>query len=48
MSGAFTMLNQDEWKELSDRHVSNSGTIYAGKEYRDKYEVKVFVRINKS
>jgi hypothetical protein len=44
MSGAFTSLDQDEWKELKNRHVSSSGNIYAGADYKKGYEVKVFVR----
>ncbi len=44
MSGVFTSLDQDEWKELPDRHVSKSGNVYAGLDYRKDFEVKVFVK----
>jgi len=44
MSGVFTSLDQDEWIELENRHVADSGTIYAGKDHRKGFEVKVFVR----
>jgi hypothetical protein len=44
MSGIFTCMDQDEWNEIKDRHVHSSGNVYAGKEYREGYEVKVFVR----
>ena len=43
MSGTYTTLDQDEWKELAGRHISKSGTIYAGKGYKEGYEIKVFV-----
>jgi len=47
MSGAFTLLDQDEWEELQDRHVQASGNIYAGKDYTKDHEVKVFVKKEK-
>ena len=47
MSGAFTILDQDEWKELLNRHVQTSGNIYVGKDYTKDHEVKVFVKKGK-
>lgn len=47
MSGAYTLLDQDEWIELPDRHVQSSGNIYAGKEFKNGYKVKVFVKKEK-
>jgi len=44
MSGIYTQLDQDEWTELENRHVADSGNIYAGKGYKQGFEVKVFVR----
>ncbi len=44
MSGVFTLLDQDVWIEIPDRHVSRSGNVYAGEEYKKDCEVKVFVR----
>jgi hypothetical protein len=44
MSGVFTLLDQDEWKEIPDRHVSRSGNVYAGEEYKKDHEVKLFVK----
>jgi hypothetical protein len=44
MPGEFTCLDKDEWKELPDRHVHKSGNVYAGKEYTEGYEVRVYVR----
>jgi hypothetical protein len=38
------MLDQDEWKELENRHVSSSGNVYTGIDYKKGFEVKVFVR----
>jgi len=44
MSGVFTLLDQDVWIEIPGRHVSRSGNVYAGEEYKTDCEVKVFVR----
>jgi hypothetical protein len=44
MPGEFNCLDKDIWKELPDRHVHKSGNVYAGKEYNEGYEVRVFVR----
>lgn len=44
MPGEFNCLDKDEWKELPGRHVHKSGNVYAGKEYMEDYEVRVFVR----
>jgi hypothetical protein len=44
MSGIFTVLDNDQWKEITDRHVNNAGVVFAGKEYSQDYEVKLFVR----
>jgi len=32
------------FQELTDRHIHKSGNVYAGKEYIEGYEVRVFVR----
>jgi hypothetical protein len=44
MPGEYTQLDKDEWTELPDRHVHKSGNVYAGKEYHDGFNVRVFVR----
>ena len=44
MSGVFTLLDQDVWIEIPGRHVSRSGNVYAGEEYKKEYEVKLFVK----
>ena len=44
MPGEHHQLDKDMWKELPDRTVNKSGNVYAGKEYYEKYEVRVFVR----
>ena len=44
MTGIFTSLDQDDWLEIPDRHVRKSGNSYIGKNYQEKYEIKVFVR----
>jgi hypothetical protein len=44
MPGEYTQLDKDIWKELPDRKVVKSGNIYAGKEFIEGYEVRVFVR----
>lgn len=38
------MLDKDEWNEILNRHVHKSGNVYAGKEYNESYEVRVFIR----
>lgn len=44
MTGEYTMLDKDKWIEITDRHVHKSGNVYAGKQYNDGYDVRVFVR----
>ena len=44
MPGEHHQLDKDMWKELPDRHVHKSGNVYVGKDYSEKYEVRVFVR----
>lgn len=44
MPGEYTQLDTDIWEELPNRHVYKSGNLYAGKEYSEGYDVRVFVR----
>jgi hypothetical protein len=44
MSGIFTCMDQDEWQEIPNRKVVSSGNAYVGKDYKDGYEVKVFIK----
>lgn len=44
MPGEYNQLDKDVWEEIPDRHVHKSGNVYVGKDYFEKYEVRVFVR----
>ena len=44
MSGLYTVLDNDQWKEITDRHVNNAGVVFAGKEYAHGHEVRLFTK----
>lgn len=44
MSGIYTVLDNDLWIEIKDRHVNTTGVVFAGKQYAQAYEVRVYVK----
>jgi hypothetical protein len=43
-SDYYHLLDANTWKEVEVKNIQSNGYVYAGRKYKEVYDVKIFVK----